>query len=210
MYPKFNSRIPYCTLLLAVMVVLIAASPLATQALQFDRETMVAGEPWRLFTGHLTHFGWNHLAWNVAVFLGLGSYCETLGRRRFLIILGLSMAVVSAVVLFFQPQFKVYRGLSGVDSALYGTVCAHLLAIGRRHRDQALGTTAAIALFGFGAKTIYELSSGATVFADAAAQSFEAVPLAHLIGLLTGIALAWLPSGAPNNAFAGPNLAIRF
>lgn len=186
---KRLSRLPYCTLLLAFAVVLIALRPATTEAFQLDRQALAAGEGWRLFTGHLTHFGWNHLVWDLTVFVGLGSCCEPLGRLRFLVGLGLSMAFVSISVLWLQPQFAVYRGLSGVDSALYGAACAHLLLVARRNRDRVLGLVTSAALLGFALKTVFELRTGAVIFTDNTTQPFEAVPLAHLVGALTGIAL---------------------
>ena len=38
----------------------------AQSALRFERQSIVAGDLWRLLSGHLVHLGWTHLLLNLA------------------------------------------------------------------------------------------------------------------------------------------------
>ena len=83
-----------------------------------------------------------------------------------------------------QPQFAVYRGLSGLDSAFFGLLAASLLT-----RGQTPATiVGSLALAGFAAKSVFELATSQTVFA--AGVGYAPVPLAHLVGLVSGIVVA--------------------
>src|SRR5690606_34663144 len=107
---------------------------------------------WRLLTAHFAHFGADHLTWDVAALVILGSMAERDERRRFALTLAAAAFAIGVGVWAWQPQFETYRGLSGLDSALFGLVCARLVAEGWRVRHGfsiALGT---LALVGFALK----------------------------------------------------------
>lgn len=185
--PPMSSRIPWLTFALAAAAVAIHGIPGATAALQFERAAVAGGEAWRWFTGHLTHFDANHLAWDVSVLMGLGWTCEREARDRCALALALAAPAISGAVWFFQPQFQVYRGLSGIDSALFGLLAGLLLC-----RPQRIAKTAAImALLGIGAKSIFEIATASTLFAEGT--GYAPVPLAHLVGLGTGLVAALAP-----------------
>lgn len=180
-------RLPLLTAFLAAAAVACHLSPSATAWLQFDRAELARGELWRLFTAHLTHFGANHLAWDVAVLFGLGTVCERHSRIRTAAALTLATVVITPVLWLVQPHFTLYRGLSGLDCALFG-----LLATSLFHYRRPLPTAVAVlALFGFAAKCVYELTTAQTFFA--AGHDYAPVPLAHLLGLLAGCIAARLP-----------------
>jgi rhomboid family GlyGly-CTERM serine protease len=178
-------HLPILTFFLAGLALAIHASPTATAALQFEREAIFRGELWRVFSGHLTHFGVDHLRWDVIALLAFGSLAEMRARVGFILCVTVSALVISLGVAFFQPQFAIYRGLSGIDSALFGLVTVDLLRTGWRERDRLMTACGALALAGFLAKSAYELITGTAFFVDADA-SFEAVPLAHLLGAIVG------------------------
>ena len=182
-------RLPFLTMLLSALTLAIHASPALTTALQFDRTTIMQGEFWRVLTGHFAHFGADHLRWDVLAFLAFGSLAEFRSRRGFLLCLFVASVVISAGVGFLQPQFSVYRGLSGLDSALFTFVTADLLRDGLRERDWPNTAVGALALTGFMGKSVFELVTGQTLFVSANA-NFEAVPLAHMLGALVGVATA--------------------
>ncbi|PTY05735.1 rhombosortase [Opitutaceae bacterium EW11] len=188
--------LPWATFLIAAAVLAVAVVPGADSLLEWERHAFSTGEAWRLATGHLTHFGWNHLVWDLAAFVGLGVFVERLGRTRYLVSLGMSAVVISLGVIWFQPDLATYRGLSGLDSTLFAMVCAHLLALSRRRGDLKLGLLASAALLGFLAKCGFELHTGATVFVDSGAAGFRPVPLAHLLGAVTGLVAMLVPGAA--------------
>lgn len=193
-------RIPWITLALAALACLVQASPDWGAALEFHRAAVNAdGELWRLLSAHLAHFGGDHLRWDVAALLILGAMAEPENRRVFALTLVGAALAIGLGVWAGQPQFETYRGLSGVDSALYGLVCARLIADGWRVRHGFSIALGALAIAGFALKCGAELASGATVFAAGggdgtstitAAPVYAPVPLAHLIGLAVGMACA--------------------
>ena len=187
-------RLPLITLsLAAAAAAFICLGEPATLVLQYDRSAVMNGEPWRFVTCQWTHWSLDHAAWDVAVFIGLGALCETWDRRRFAAAVLLSAVGVPLVVHLFCPAFTSFRGLSGVDSALFGLATALYWrdAFHRHHRVGAM--MAGLAFVLFFAKTIFEVVTGSTVFVDSKASGFVAVPEAHLAGFLIGATSAFLP-----------------
>jgi rhomboid family GlyGly-CTERM serine protease len=182
-----SARIPWLTLALATAAVAIHGIPGAPEALQFERAAMADGAAWRWLTGHLTHFDANHLAWDVCVLMGLGWTCEREARTRCALALALSAPAISGAVWLFQPQFLVYRGLSGIDSAFFGLLAGLLLR--RPQREAKIAAVAA--LLGIAAKSIFEVATSSTLFAEGA--GYAPVPLAHLVGLGAGLLAAFAP-----------------
>jgi rhomboid family GlyGly-CTERM serine protease len=182
-------RLPILSLLVAAAATCVQALPeFVSSILQFDRGAIAVGQWWRVVTGHLTHFDANHLAWDIGALVALGLVCESISRRAVAVALGSSMLAISAAVWAFQPQFEIYRGLSGLDCALFGLFATSLLQE-RRTAPVLLG---AFALLGVGAKCVFELGTGSTAFASG--DGYAPVPLAHLVGALCGIASASMPS----------------
>jgi hypothetical protein len=86
-------------------------------ALQLDAARPL--EVWRLITGHWTHWSIDHLFWAVLMFAVLGAELEVRSRRRFALFVICSALVISGHALWSQSALFVYRGLSGIDSALF-------------------------------------------------------------------------------------------
>jgi len=183
--PFVKTRIPVVTLALAIVAVVVPLVPGWPAHLEFDRVAIAQGEWWRGLTGHLTHFESNHLAWDVGALLLLGSAAERENRRRLVWTLLGSAAAISTAVWWWQPHFGQYRGLSGVDSALFGLVAGALV----RRRRFASTLVGSLALVGIAGKSALELATGSAVFATAG--NYAPVPLAHLVGLAMGLAMAW-------------------
>jgi len=182
-------RIPWFTLGFAALAVAVHCIPALTLGWQFDRAAVAHGQVWRFFTAHLTHFGTDHLRWDLVAFLVLGAMTERVSRSALLVTVALSAALITLGVWIAQPQFETYRGLSGIDCALFGFVVARVIAEGRRARHGFSLAVGGLALAGFAAKCFFELATGGTVFVEST-DAFAPVPLAHLIGLIAGAALA--------------------
>ena len=184
---SFMKRIPWCTLGLSGLAVVIHFIPALGNVLQFDRASVAHGQVWRFFTAHLTHFGEDHLRWDLLAFVMLGAIAERISRSAFFLTVSVSAAAITVAVWLAQPQFSTYRGLSGIDSAVFGFVIADLLAVGLRERHGFSIAVGGLALAGFAAKCTYELATGETVFVEAGG-AFASVPLAHLLGMAVGAA----------------------
>lgn len=206
-------RLPWLTVAVACAAVVLHLLPSSAAWLQFDRTALARGALWRLFTGHLVHFGGNHLAWDVAVFVALGFACERQSRTCCALALAFAAATITPAVWLAQPHFALYRGLSGLDCALFGLLSASFL----QHRKPLATALGLIALAGFAAKCLFELTTAQTVFA--AGTGYAPVPLAHLIGLLAGCSAAFFPlsrrvSDSPDSVLsadiAHPTLRVAF
>jgi rhomboid family GlyGly-CTERM serine protease len=173
-------------LLTAGAVVAFALGPSLVASLEYDRPAVTAGQVWRLATCQWTHWSLDHLVWDGAVFLAIGAACEMKRRRHLLATVALSAIGVPIAVHCLAPGIMTFRGLSGVDSALFGLAATLLFSAGVRQRNSALAATAAFGAMLFAAKTAYELATPAALFVDGSGAGFSTVPLAHLVGFLIG------------------------
>jgi len=193
------------TICCAVAVGLLALWPGGAVHAEFDRGAIGAGEIWRLATGHLAHWNAEHLVWDLAVFFLLGTLCETRDRRAYVVTLVVAAAAISAGVLWLRPDMRFYRGLSGIDSALFVLAACSYGAESRRIGDR-LGMWCGVAALGaFAIKVGCEAASGATIFVDSAVARFEPLYLAHVIGGVAA-AVVWGVSslcGGGERAIAG-------
>jgi rhomboid family GlyGly-CTERM serine protease len=162
--------------------------------LELDRAAVARGEVWRLLTGHWTHWTPDHLLWDSLAFLVLAALCEArISRKRLLAAVAGSALAVSASI-WFLPGIERYRGLSGIDSALFVLLAVTLL---RERRSPLAG----LALAAFLAKAAWEVSTGSTLFTETQG-AFVPVPLAHLIGGGWGLLIARIgPPAAPPRAW---------
>jgi rhomboid family GlyGly-CTERM serine protease len=159
---------------ISLTLLAIAAALLPGSWLELQR----GGAMWRIATCHFTHFTYEQLAWDALVFLLLGIICARANRGAFRATLLASVVIVPIAVLAFS-DVTTYRGLSGIDSALFGLL---LVTESRRSRIVALCGVA------FAAKMIFELKTGATLFVHS--DAFTAVPVAHIAGALVGAIVA--------------------
>jgi len=194
-------------LVIALCAMVAALCPAAGDILQFDRARILSGQWYRLLTGHLTHFTASHLAWDLGVFIGLGLIAGAIDGRGTAVTLALAAVAIPLGVLQFQPALQTYRGLSGLDSALFVFLVCRQLWVA----EDGLGTTGlglAWAPFGclvvFGAKVVFECVTGRTLFVSGAG-TFTAVPLAHAVGGACGAAVGliwqnkWILAVLPAN-----------
>jgi len=193
------TRVPVVTIALSV-VALVVHARMDGAGLQLDRTLVAAGEWWRIVTCHFTHWSPDHFAWDFMMFALLGGACEVTSRRRTLITLGISAVVIPLAVLLWQPQLQTYRGLSGLDSALFGLLAVDLLWEKLAESDRRSIAAIGLLIVAFIAKTGFETITGSAVFADSARGGFVPVPLAHLIGFLVG-ALTSVAAAFTSNRF---------
>ena len=123
-------------------------------------------------------------------FMVLGVACERSSRTRLLMCVTWSALACSITVWLFLPEVEAYRGLSGIDSALF--VLLGLSLLGEACTERRWGTlaVAGLLLIAFGGKTTFEAFAGTTIFVDSVATGTVAIPLAHVVGAVVGGYLA--------------------
>jgi rhomboid family GlyGly-CTERM serine protease len=176
------------TFWLSMLTVGAMASPQWQSALELDRAAVGAGQWWRVLTGHLTHWNGEHLFWDTLMFLSLGLICERRDPRVTGGLLALSAGAISLGFLAGQGDLASYRGLSGIDSALFAMLL--VVIANDRYRQRNWWSLAGLAVLfaGFAIKICYELASGHTLFVDSAEAGFTPLPLAHVVGAACGTA----------------------
>lgn len=165
---------------LAVLCVALGLGGDAARELgRYDRAAVLAGEYWRLVTGHLVHLGWSHLWLNVAALIVLGSLFGDTLRRRDWVASGLAAAAAIDVGLFLlEPTIGWYVGLSGVLHGFMAAGAARLVIQG-----DVFGTVLALGLVG---KLVYEQVAGPLPF-TASSTGGPVVVAAHLFGAIGGV-----------------------
>jgi rhomboid family GlyGly-CTERM serine protease len=176
------------SLALALATLAVFFVPGWNEVLQLDRRGIAAGKFWLLITGHFTHWNLDHLTWDLMTFGILAAFCESRSRQRFLLCLGLSTVAISLGFLCDETALESYRGLSGLDSALYGLAMAEFFHLGRVDQRPMPCVIAVLGVLGFIGKTLLELAAGDTLFV--ASGGFVPLPGAHLLGFLCGLTTA--------------------
>lgn len=165
---------------LALLALLLAAAGEgAREALAYERAGVLAGEWWRLVSGHLVHLGWSHLWLNLA---GLGLVWYLVGNRytgvQWLIVAGTSLASMDAGFWFLDPWLDWYVGLSGL---LHGLLAGGLVAA-LRERDREAAVIAAFVV----AKLAWEQVAGPVPGSESTAGGAVIVD-AHFFGAAGGL-----------------------
>ncbi|WP_243287425.1 rhomboid family intramembrane serine protease [Geothrix terrae] len=148
-------------------------------------------EPWRLWTGHLVHFGWEHALANAVALAVPWILAPPEDRRR----LALAMLVLPPLLsLLLLPSLGGgdYRGASGLACALWGLVGLRLTG---RQGSTPLGL---LMLGGLMLKLGTEAAFGGCFLLHP--EGWRTLPGAHLWGTLLGLASALPPWPRPHPA----------
>lgn len=166
----------------ALILILTAAGDVPRVALRWDRDALIAGEAWRLVSGHLIHLDLLHALLNLLA----GALLATLFGKELRAAQALLVGVVACGAidagLWWLSDVDWYVGLSGVLHAYAAAAIVHRLL--RQPEPIAAG----LAAFGIG-KLIWENTLGALPLAGAAT---TVVTDAHLYGVLAGTLTGWL------------------
>lgn len=162
-------------------------------ALQFQE--LSVSNVHRVLTCHWLHWSADHLIWDLVVFALLGAICEWRSLRCYLWTVLLSAITIPLSVMYWIPQVGTYRGLSGIDTALFGLLVSSLLVRRIRERDRSGALLFSVLLIAMSGKIAMEMISQANIFVSDS--SFVPVPLVHLVGAIIGMATGvgeWLVS----------------
>ncbi len=111
-------KLPWGFVLVALAALVFQSHGGWRACLLYDRTAIIDGQWWRLWTGHLVHFGWPHFVADTGLFLILGFILGKTQSWLFPVVLLLLPAVISAAMYFCAPGMSRYGGLSAVDLTL--------------------------------------------------------------------------------------------
>jgi len=184
-------RVPRASLLLTLAAGIIHLFYDLRLQLLYDRSALIHHELWRLLTCHWVHLSWDHFFWSAMTFLGLGSLCELMNKKKYYATVAISAGLIPAAIWWGLPGLPVYGGLSGIDCALYALLMVLLIRREIRSRSWPWVSFFAILLAGLIAKIAYETITGLTIFVSNTHSGMVPVPLAHLVGGAVGTAVGF-------------------
>jgi len=193
-------RTPCASLLLIGTAAVFFCWPALAAHFQYDRAAIAGGQLWRLVSGHWTHYSFDHFTWDVLAFAALAVVSEQRSRARFLVCVVTSALAISVAVWLMHPNMQIYRGLSGIDSALFAFVAAGMWHDGNRQQRRGVQALSLVCLTGFLLKVSFELMTGRTVFVTEMDPFTVGVPLAHIVGAFCGLLV-----GAERQVVLGSN-----
>lgn len=143
-------------------------------ALVLDRDAVLGGQLWRLWSGHWVHLGLRHAAINLCALALLALIAAHMRQLRPLLYTSLlMMPLMATLLLVAAPDLQWYAGLSGL---LHGWAAWLFL----RHGGRVAAVGAAL----LAGKLAWEQ------LAPAADAAFPVIHAAHLVGAIVGAALA--------------------
>jgi len=168
------------SVMLFVTFIAIVGSSLETP-LRYDRQAILAGEIWRLFSCHFVHMSWGHIGMDMGglalIWLLFGHLLSTREWWLLTLITGL---LISLGILLFHPELRLYSGYSGVFHGVM--VCASILDWRAGQREGK------IVLLIVTSKLVFEQLLGPVPGSEATAGGPVLVD-AHLYGAITGLLL---------------------
>jgi len=180
------SKIPVVTLFFVCASLITYGWPYLSELLVYDRQAILEGELWRIFTAPLVHFSTSHLFWNLLVFAATGWVAETVEPRGFRIVCGFSAVVAGLIFLWGSPELMRYGGLSGVATGAVAYLCLYKALAADRLKFVWL-----IILVLIGVKIMIEVTTASPIFVRAGTP-FHVLPAAHFWGCVGAlVALMW-------------------
>jgi|GEM_PF-794458 len=169
-----------------IAVVTLAAYliPALTEVIRIDLADPQRIQWYQIFGCHLLHWSAEHLFWDLAMFCILGGCCERWWPKQYYSAIGLSALLIPLVVILWQPEISSYRGLSGIDTALFSLMATRLGAESLRRSDWSQAVLFATLLASLAAKVAYEFMTGGLLFVSEL--NFVPLPVAHLVGGIVG------------------------
>jgi len=174
--------LPILTPLILFVSALSFISPEITSVFIFDRDAVVQGEVWRLFSSHFVHFTDTHLAYNLLAFGVAGWVVERKSYLHFGLLYVLMAFVISTSLFILKPAMSFYGGLSGMACGLI-FYCA-LLGAGE---PGSWRTICKLIIFFLPIKIIIEAYNSASVLPYWGQQPFVIMPISHVTGILAAL-----------------------
>ena len=130
-------------------------------------------------TGHLVHYNFGHLFWNLVAFFIIGAVIEFRSRWQLYLSLLFSFSGVGVWLWLAEPFLMEYCGLSG---ALNGLLLTAVMLEWKENRNPQV----LLVLIGAVAKIVFELTTHKTFFLQLGTNC-QSVPTSHMAGFLSGL-----------------------
>jgi rhomboid family GlyGly-CTERM serine protease len=111
-------RPPWIYLGLSVVALAVQLTPSWRDAWLYDRTAIEAGEWWRIWSGHLVHFGWPHFVADAGLFLIMGWLLQEHHACFSRLALLVMPAFIAGAIYWFDPSMHRYGGLSALNLGL--------------------------------------------------------------------------------------------
>jgi GlpG protein len=150
------------------------------------------GEVWRLITPIFIHYGLMHIAFNAIMLFSFGSIVEDRRGAAFMLMLVVAIAVLSnlgqAIEATIRDSVQLFGGLSGVCYGLFGYILTKSRFDDRERYFLSPGTT-----FMALAWLVLCILREFPAFREMLSALPNAANTIHVVGLLTGAAMAYVP-----------------
>ncbi|HWA26468.1 MAG TPA: rhombosortase [Lacunisphaera sp.] len=113
--PHLLRHPPPLVLLVALASLIVQLFPEWRPTLVYDRADIAAGQFWRIWTGHVVHFGWAHLFVDAGLLLIVGWISENQHPWFTRIGLVAMPAFISGCMFWLEPGMARYGGLSAFN-----------------------------------------------------------------------------------------------
>jgi rhomboid family GlyGly-CTERM serine protease len=185
-------RLPWVTIALTCIALIAQCDSGIAGALEYQRDTIAGGQLWRLITGHFAHWTAAQFGCDALAFFVLGTAVEIIvGWRWLLMVALLSAGAISGGIWIAKPDVAVYRGLSGIASALLVALGVLLLRRGTQDRDRPAALAAATLLLAIALKTAMEAVTGSPLIVSED-EAFRPILLTHWLGSACGLGVSLL------------------
>lgn len=111
-------RLPWTFLAVAAAALLFQMMPGMRETFVYDRAALSSGDWWRIWTGHLVHFGWPHWLVDTGLWLILGWVMHTRHPHFIRLAMLLMPPCISAAIFWVEPDMLRYGGLSAINLGL--------------------------------------------------------------------------------------------
>ena len=167
---------------MAVSLVLgIYLMPGLDDSLVYDRSAIISGQFWRMITGHLVHFSFGHMFYDMTVLAVTGWFIKFLEYRHLTFLCLISSILISMSMLVMLPEMSRYGGMSGISIA--STV---YLALKLLHEPPALQQIGRLILLLCLGRLAYDSTINNFMILDLENVRVVPVYLSHLIGAVSG------------------------
>lgn len=181
---------------LSVLAVAAFAFPGLEQGMEFKFADLGVCNILPMIGSNCLHWSLSHLFWDLMMFYCIGSLCEMQYPRTFMWVMLICGPIIPLSALLACPDLGSYRGLSGIDTALFGLLASHRLREAFDKRDTQGAIVNGLLLMAMVLKIIYELIWQHTLFADDS--TFTPIASAHLVGAVIGVSVSLLDPGRIN------------